>query len=582
MINTITILNSISFLLLLCIIFCVIYKFIKKNISDAVFIPLLISFILLLLANITNILEHTGINPEYDKFEDMLEVVSFPILIFSVFIRVIQLELRKRRKEERKFKGIFNNIFSFIGLLDNEGRILEINDISLNSMKTDTSQLKNSFFWEMDWWSNEEQKNKIKQAFNSAKSGNMERFELHYKMEDGKPFILDFSIKPFLNEDGEIEFIIPEARDITEIKETELELRRLKDTLEILVMQRTEELETAMEELNANNDELFTKNEELNILNVQLIENQEEIKMLNSQLIDRNEELNNINDALLEKSKQLEEALNKLKEAQAQMIQSEKMVSLGVLTAGIAHEINNPINYIKSGIYGFQKAFDKVMMAYYKLFDLLNKSPDSKLETKIREVEAEYEVNSNLEVIKLLSDNINKGVMRTYEIVRSLKTIAYSENAGYATVNFNEMIESTLTILYHEYKNRIELVKDFGNIPYFECIPGKMNQVFLNIFMNAVQAIEDKGKIFITSHMSKNQDKIVISIRDTGKGMSKFELSKIFDPFYTTKPIGTGTGLGLFISYNIIKEHKGSIEVKSEQNEGSEFIITLPVKRMEV
>ncbi|MBN1183076.1 MAG: PAS domain-containing protein [Bacteroidales bacterium] len=578
MINMISILNCFSFLLLLGVIFGIILKFKKKIISGSVFIPLLISFSLLLAANFTNILEHTGINPEFDKYEDVLEVLSFPIFLFSIFIGVIQHELNERKKEERKFKGIFNNMFSFIALLDKEGSILEINDVANKNMQSDISVFKKALFWEVDWWRDKEQKEKVKHAFESAKNGNIERFELQYKSKEGKPYIIDFSIKPYFNEKGEIEFIIPEARDITVLKETEMELRRLKGNLEVLVKQRTEELETVMEELYANNDELFVKNEELSLLNAKLSDNQEEIKALNQQLLERNEELNNINDALLDKGLQLERTLQKLKEAQAHMIQSEKMISLGVLTAGIAHEINNPINYIKSGIYGFQKAFDKVMKAYNNLITILKESPNSEIEAKILEVEKQYDVNSNLEAIQLLSENINKGVMRTFEIVRSLKNVAYSENSGRTAVDINEMIESALTILYHEYKNHINIVKDMGKIPYYECVPGKMNQVFLNIIMNAIQAIEDKGTITIKSEMSKDKKNVLISIKDTGKGMDISEIPKIFDPFYTTKPIGKGTGLGLYICFNIIKEHNGKIEVKSETNKGTEFLVSLPLR----
>jgi len=184
------------------------------------------------------------------------------------------------------------------------------------------------------------------------------------------------------------------------------------------------------------------------------------------------------------------------------------------------------------------------------------------------------------EALNILKSNTDVTVMaseRITRIVRSLRNFARLEEADFQEADIHEGLESTLTLLHNEIKNRINVVKEFGEIPKILCYPSQLNQVFMNILVNASQAIKERGTITIKT--SKEDNKIMVSISDDGEGIKKENLKKIFDSGFTTRGVGIGTGLGLSISQNIIKDHKGNIEVKSEGGRGSEFIITLPIEQ---
>ncbi len=276
------------------------------------------------------------------------------------------------------------------------------------------------------------------------------------------------------------------------------------------------------------------------------------------------------------KNQQIESAMNKLKETQNQLVQSEKMASVGQLTAGIAHEINNPINFVTSNISPLKRDLDDIM----KLLNMYNgaaeKSDPHDEFKNIKNFKDEIDYDFILKEIKQLLNGIEEGAKRTIEIVRGLRNFSRLDESDKKLSDINEGIESTLLMLRNQLKNRIEVIKEFGSIPQILCYPGKLNQVFMNILNNASQSIEGEGEIIIsTTYGNKN---VFISIKDSGKGMSKKIMDHIFEPFYTTKDVGKGTGLGLSISYGIVQEHNGKIEVKSELNKGTEFIITLPVE----
>jgi signal transduction histidine kinase len=185
----------------------------------------------------------------------------------------------------------------------------------------------------------------------------------------------------------------------------------------------------------------------------------------------------------------------------------------------------------------------------------------------------------NVELTKKEINNLLKGIedgaMRTSEIVKGLRNFSRLDRNVFRKANMNECIESTLTLLHSSYKNRIEIIKQYGDLPEIDCFPGQINQVFMNILSNAIQAIPAEGKIFIqTWHDGKN---VKISIKDTGAGMTDEVRKKIFDPFFTTKDVGKGTGLGLSISFGIIQKHNGEIEVFSKPGDGTEFVIRIPL-----
>jgi signal transduction histidine kinase len=188
-------------------------------------------------------------------------------------------------------------------------------------------------------------------------------------------------------------------------------------------------------------------------------------------------------------------------------------------------------------------------------------------------LDSAYLVNETRKLLK----GISEGAFRSQQIVRDLRTFSRMEENEFTNIDIHEGIDSTLSLLGHKMEDRITIHKDYGKIPHIECLPGKLNQVFMNILTNSILAIDGKGEIFIRTESTDNT--VTISIRDTGKGMTPEVRDHIFEPFFTTRPVGAGTGLGLSISYSIIEEHKGSIEVSSEPGQGTEFTITLPIRR---
>jgi signal transduction histidine kinase len=277
---------------------------------------------------------------------------------------------------------------------------------------------------------------------------------------------------------------------------------------------------------------------------------------------------------ILSKQKiELEATLSKLTKAQAQLIQSEKMASLGILTSGIAHEINNPINFINSGIHGLQKVNTNILKVLQKYRNTYRENPSNK---EIEELENSLDLPFLLESSSKLISNIQTGVERTVSIVNSLRAFARSDEEQKKLINIHDSIDLALTILYNQYKYKIDIRKQYGELPQILCFPGKINQVFMNILTNAIQAIPNKGTIEIKTSVSDGL--AFISIKDSGIGIPEKIKNKIFDPFFTTKEVGKGTGMGLSIVFSIIEEHNGSIEVISEPGKGSEFFIKLPVK----
>ncbi len=262
-------------------------------------------------------------------------------------------------------------------------------------------------------------------------------------------------------------------------------------------------------------------------------------------------------------NKELESTLNDLKETQIQLIHSEKMASLGQLTAGIAHEINNPINFISGGVEALAMILDdlfKVTKAYAR-FDDADETQFEEIKENVRNIKTEVEYDDLINDIGQMLKDIKYGTHRTAEIVLGLRNFSRSDETKKMPANLHECIEITLTILRNQYKDRIEVIRDFdGELPIINCKIGQINQVFMNIIANSVQAISGKGTIKISTK-SLDNDKVEIIISDSGKGMSEEVRSKIFDPFFTTKGVGKGTGLGLSISHGIIKDHEGEVSV---------------------
>jgi signal transduction histidine kinase len=256
----------------------------------------------------------------------------------------------------------------------------------------------------------------------------------------------------------------------------------------------------------------------------------------------------------------VEERTAQLRAAQSQLVQSEKMASLGMLVAGIAHEINTPIGAIHSMHDTIQRAIQKVQAEFERA-----------CEAELRKADIEA-------IMKVIEDGnqvIASGTTRVIDIVRRLRSFARLDEAELKRADIHEGLEDTLVILNHELKHTITVRKNYGEVPPFACFPGRLNQVFLNILINARQAIKGPGEISIATYREGN--KAFIEISDNGSGIAPEHLARIFDPGFTTKGVGVGTGLGLSICYQIVKDHNGEIKVSSEVGKGTRFTIILPM-----
>jgi signal transduction histidine kinase len=282
----------------------------------------------------------------------------------------------------------------------------------------------------------------------------------------------------------------------------------------------------------------------------------------------------------------LKQALDRLQDAQSQLINSEKLASLGVLTAGIAHEINNPISFIYSSSLGISKNIDffvKLQEKYEELFKQCNGT----LIQELTEFKDQNDFRERMDELSVLTGNIVNGAKRITGIVQSLRHFARIDEADMKEIDIHENIDSTLLLLQHKISNRIRVVKNYGPIPPVPCYPARLSQVLMNIISNGIDAIEakkemtDHEQITITTNVIENNGSpwVAIEITDTGKGIPENIITKMFDPFFTTKPVGKGMGLGLSISSNIIREHGGIIEAKNLDQSGASFLITLPVQK---
>jgi two-component system NtrC family sensor kinase len=268
-----------------------------------------------------------------------------------------------------------------------------------------------------------------------------------------------------------------------------------------------------------------------------------------------------------------------LKTTQGQLLQSEKLASIGQLAAGVAHEINNPIAYIHSNL--------NTLKSYLADMDLLalaggeletELSGGSPALSRLRELKRELGDELIREDAANLVNECREGIERVKKIVVDLKTFARPNEEAWVLTDLHKNLASTLNIVHNELRNKARLETDYANLPEIRCMPGKLNQVFLNLLMNAAQAIADQGVVWIRT-LRVNETHVAVEIRDNGCGIAKEHLPRLFEPFFTTKPEGQGTGLGLSISYGIVKDHGGAIEVSSTPGKGACFRVLLPIEQ---
>lgn len=273
---------------------------------------------------------------------------------------------------------------------------------------------------------------------------------------------------------------------------------------------------------------------------------------------------------------ELEVAYRKLKGAQEQLLQSEKLASIGQLAAGVAHEINNPIGYVHSNLATLQE-YSKHLLTLVDAYDRILASQDPPAgRGEIKDLRQRLDIEFLQGDLPQLIEESREGIERVRKIVQDLKDFSRSDARDkFVQADIHRGLDSTLNIIWNDLKYKAQVVKTFGEIPYIECIPSELNQVFMNILLNAGQAIAERG--IVTVSTSVDGDHVVVAIGDDGAGIPEDVLPKIFDPFFTTKPVGTGTGLGLAISYGLVKKHHGTIDVTSTPGEGTLFLIRLPI-----
>jgi signal transduction histidine kinase len=293
----------------------------------------------------------------------------------------------------------------------------------------------------------------------------------------------------------------------------------------------------------------------------------------------RIKELALLNERHARANRELEDSYRKLQEVQRQLLQSEKMASIGLLAAGVAHEVNNPIGYMNSNLLSL-KTYVTNLLGLLESYENVASAFDG-ADEELRQID-EFKRKIDFEFLRgdipALLDESLEGAARVKKIVQDLKDFSHAgEHDEWEGADLHKCLESALNIVHNEIKYKARVIKEFGALPPVQCLPLQLNQVFLNLLINAAHAIETEGTI--TVRTGAENGKVWVEISDTGKGIKPDHLDKIFDPFFTTKPVGQGTGLGLSVSYSIIRKHKGEILVESAPGRGTTFRVVLPERQ---
>ncbi|HEX9180761.1 MAG TPA: ATP-binding protein [Burkholderiales bacterium] len=276
---------------------------------------------------------------------------------------------------------------------------------------------------------------------------------------------------------------------------------------------------------------------------------------------------------------ELQNLVQKLHQTQSQLIQSEKMASIGQLAAGVAHEINNPVGYVYSNL----GTLDRYLKEIFLLLDAYRRARSGGDNgddpwREVRRIESEVDLAFLREDTAALVRECREGMLRVKKIVQDLKDFSRSgSEEKWQLADLHKGLDSTLNIVWNELKYRCELRREYAELPLVECLPFQLNQVFMNLLLNAAQAIPEKG--VVTVRTGQIGDEVWVEVSDTGKGIRPEDMPRLFEPFFTTKPQGQGTGLGLTVSYGIMERHHGRIEVSSEPGKGATFRVRLPLRQ---
>jgi PAS domain S-box-containing protein len=296
-----------------------------------------------------------------------------------------------------------------------------------------------------------------------------------------------------------------------------------------------------------------------------------ERKRVEQQVIAQLEHVTLVNAQLVEANKQLEFA-------KSQLLQSEKMAAIGLLAAGVAHEINNPVGYVNSNLGTLEKYLADIFVVIdkYEAAEALDNKGNPLLD-ELRQFKARIDFNFLREDIKSLIAESHQGLERIKKIILDLKDFSRSEvNEQWSWADVHHGLDTTLNVVWNELKYKCEVVKEYGELPDIYCLPSQLNQVFMNLLVNAAHAIEVRGTITIRT--GSEGERVWVEVGDTGRGIPPQNIPRLFDPFFTTKPVGMGTGLGLSVSYKIVEKHHGKIEVQSAVGKGTTFRVWLPVR----
>lgn len=438
------------------------------------------------------------------------------------------IDMTKQLEREDKFRQLFTAVEqspTAVVITDTDGMIEYVNNkfeqvsgyvarevLGKNSNLLRSNQFNEEFY--ADLWS-------------VVKSQGVWKGELHNKRKDNTLYWEFVSISGIRDDEGKVTHYIELKEDITERKAIELD------------------------------NELKTK--ELEEVNEKLKSEEQKLKVMLEDLQESHEEL---------------------KQTRDQLVQSEKLASLGQLSAGIAHEINNPLGFIKSNVTTLSKYTNNILSFYEgflktkETFGVHNEA-DSELILALSELADKKKLGFIKENIDPMFVDIKDGINRIKVIVEDLKRFARQDEGTQELININEVLESVITIVWNELKYKVELIRDFSDVPPVKVSAQRIGQVFINLLINASHAVEKYG--FITIKTYHKSGKVCVDVMDNGCGMDEETLKNIFDPFFTTKPVGEGTGLGLSLSYDIVKSYGGALDVESNPGKGTKFTVRLPI-----
>lgn len=312
--------------------------------------------------------------------------------------------------------------------------------------------------------------------------------------------------------------------------------------------------------------------------NSHLLEAQRNLKQIDQRLEDRvtlrTNELIEANKKLQDEYEKLHLLNQKLESAQGQLLQSEKMAAIGQLAAGVAHEINNPVGFVNANL-GTLKSYVESLLSLINTFEQVSDELPASVQKRLNDMKIAIELDYvRQDILDLLAESAD-GLDRVKQIVQDLKDFARAGESVWQDSDLHRGLDSTLNVVWNELKYKAKVHKEYGVLPLVRCVPAQINQVFMNILVNAAHAIENMGDITLKTGVEG--ENVWISISDNGRGMPEAVCKRIFEPFFTTKPVGQGTGLGLSLAYSIVQKHKGQIEVESTEGVGTTFTIYLPI-----